>query len=230
MTTDAQLSPSVSAAIARSRARLYDFVALHFNIVMDASFVDKIRTSEFRAILEAMGDGKDNEDPITLGALQMAVFIEKTRNEDTKPFADRLGAERTRLYRGISPDYGPVPPYAALWTGKKENEEQLLQKLTVFYQQAGVRLGSEHFERLDYLGVELAFMQVLADREADAWDNENEAEANSLFEVQKRFFNTHLSWVSNYVNKALENTTADFYRAHLRILEGLMLAEEEILV
>jgi TorA maturation chaperone TorD len=226
MNPDTYLNPSELATYARSRAGLYSAAALHFNTVMDGHFVDTIRSPQFKLMLETIGDGEESEDLLTLGAVLMAVFIEKTRSEDRQQLADRLGAERTRLYRGLSAQYEP-PPYEALWTAAKE-ETQLLGGLTDMYRAAGVALDAERPERADYLGVELDFMRVLAEQEAAAWESEHEEQAARLFEAQQQFFNEHLaSWVPDYAAKVSGAAQSDFYRAQLRMLEGLMHIEQE---
>ncbi len=230
MTTDMNLNPSSIATVAKTRAGLYSFIALHFNHVVNAEFVDNIRDARFSDMLHAIADGRDSEDPLTIGAVLMAVFVEKTRGDDRQSVADRLGVERTRLYRGLSPNHGPTPPYEALWTGRAENPV-FLHGLAQCYQQAGVELVSKCHERLDYLGVELDFMRLLAEREAAAWEAKNEEVAASLYMMQKTFFDEHLSgWTVRFVEKALESAKSDFYRAHLHMLEGLLETEKQILI
>lgn len=103
--------------------------------------------------------------------------------------------------------------------------------LAQFYQRAGVELVSKCHERLDYLGVELDFMRLLAEREAAAWEANDEAAAARLYMMQKQFFDEHLSgWTLRFVEKALESVRTDFYRAHLRMLEGLIETEKVMLV
>lgn len=226
MNTSMHLNPVELVTYARSRAALYSAAALHFNVVVDGQFIDTIRSEQFKQMLETIGDGEESEDLLTLGAVLMAVFIEKTRSEDRQQLADRLGAERTRLYRGLSAQHEP-PPYEALWSANKE-EAQLLRDLTDTYREAGVALDAAHPERADYLGVELDFMRVLAEQEGVAWENNREDQAALLFEAQQQFFNEHLaSWVPDYAATVSNAAQSDFYRAQLRMLEGLMRMEQE---
>ena len=229
MNTDTSIKPSSIATVARTRAGLYSFIALHFNHVVNAELVDKIRDARFSEMLHAIADGRDSEDPLTIGAVLMAVFIQKTRGDDRQAVADRLGVERTRLYRGLSPNHGLTPPYEALWTGRTENPV-FLHGLAQFYQRAGVELVAKCPERLDYLGVELDFMRLLAEREAAAWDANDEGSAANLYMAQKQFFDEHLSgWTLHFVEKALDSVKNDFYRAHLHMLVGLIETEKVML-
>ena len=229
MTVDTSLNTFDLAIAAKSRAKLYRFVALHFNRLMDAQFVSQMRDPDFSAMLNAIGDGADNEDLLTIGAVLMAVFIEKTRATDVNTLANQLGADRTRLYRGVSSAYGLQPPYEALWT-RNAGSSDLLQELNTIYRHAGVELDAQRPERLDYVGVELDFMQVLANREAACWETGDEIAATSLFGAQRQFFSKHLlNWVPVFTAKALDAAQTDFYRAHLRMLAGLLETERAML-
>ena len=87
-----------------------------------------------------------------------------------KEMSERLGIDRTRLYRGVSPTYGPPPPFEAVWRPDKANTTALLQQIAELYHRSGLAESPEAHERLDYIGIELAFIEYLASEEAGAWE------------------------------------------------------------
>jgi len=50
-----------------------------------------------------------NED-IASGAKLMESYLEATQGDKPAQLAEKLGVDRTRIYRGLSPSYGPPPP------------------------------------------------------------------------------------------------------------------------
>lgn len=220
-----EFQPQELAEMARARATFYHFVGLHFNTLPDLAFVEQLRGEEFGGALASLAENGEIHPGVAAGAALMRDYIQKNTGLEAATFSEKLGVDRTRLYRGVSPAYGPPPPYEAVWTRTGGPETAVLQKVMGLYRTAGLAMAEDANERADYIGVELEYLRLLALREADAWDAADRAAARGILEKEQPFLRSLAEWVPPFVAKAREYVETDFYRGHLQMLEGL-LAEE----
>ncbi len=229
MVTDTAVNTPPLAEGARARAALYSFLSVHFTTLPDAPFVERLRGSEVAAMLSALAADDGAGPDIVTGAGQMSAFLEATRDETPEQLAQKLGVERTRLYRGITPSYGPPPPYEMVWS-RTAQDVKLLQALAKLYRQLGLAPSTDVIERLDYIGVELDCMRELALREAAAWEAGTPDAAHDARAAQQAFLDEHLAgWVPAYVERALEQARTEFYKGHLLMLRGFIASEQQSL-
>jgi len=227
-TTEAALNPEELAQMARARASFYAFVNVHFTTLPDLGFVSHIRSSEYASALQALVDDDTLPDDVTQGAALMQGYIQSNLGLEPPAFSDNLGVDRTRLYRGVSPNYGPPPPYEAVWTKSGIGVTQLLQLVAQMYRESGMAVSADSKERLDYVGVELSFAQQLALREAEAWEAGDSERAKALLQQQSGFLANHVGqWAPFFIETALQRADTDFYRGHLRLVRGLLASEQE---
>jgi putative dimethyl sulfoxide reductase chaperone len=228
LTGDMALNTQEMIQMAQARASLYSFASLPFNALPNLAFVQHIRGSAYVSALEALADDKSLPEDVTTGASLMQGFVCSTGDKDESALSDELGVDRTRLYRGVSPSYGPPPPYEAVWTKAGTPVTELLQAVARTYREAGVVLSPETKERIDYVGIQLDFSQQLALREAEAWDAGEPERAKALIQEQLAFLTGHLThWVPLFVERALPQAQTDFYRGHMRFLRGILASDEE---
>lgn len=226
MTNDAELNPQELANIARTRAAFNSFLSVHFTTLPDVAFVERMRHGDLTAMLEALVKDEAVEGDIVTGATLMRDYLNKTRNDDAAELSQTLGVDRTRLYRGLSPTYGPPPPYEMVWS-KTKADVSLLVELAGTYREMGMSPSPEIVERMDYIGVELDFMRELALREAAEWESNLPESARKLLEVQNTFMNAHLKdWVPLFVDEVLKRAETDFYRGHMLMLRGFITSEQ----
>lgn len=227
MVTDTALNPPSLAEGARARAAMYSFLSGHFTTLPDVLFVERLRGPQVAAMLSALAADDGAGPDITGGAAQMSSFLDATRAEAPAQLAEKLGIERTRLYRGITPTYGPPPPYEMVWS-RTAQDVKLLQALARQYRQLGLAPSADVIERLDYIGVELDCMRELALREAAAWEAGTPDVAHEVRAAQQAFLDEHLAgWVPSYVEKGLEHATTEFYQGHLLMLRGFIASEQQ---
>lgn len=227
MTNDAELNPQELASIARTRAAFNSFLSVHFTSLPDVAFVERMRHGDLTTMLDALVNDESVQGDIATGAALMRDYLTKTRNDDAAELSQALGVDRTRLYRGLSPTYGPPPPYELVWS-KTKPDISLLVELAGTYREMGMSPSPEIVERMDYIGVELDFMRELALREATDWESNSPESARKLLQVQDTFMNEHLKdWVPLFVDEVLKQTQSDFYRGHLLMLRGFVASERE---
>jgi putative dimethyl sulfoxide reductase chaperone len=214
--------------IARARASMFAFLNIHFNNLPDQTFVKHIRSDHFASALKDLqGDETLGTDTVT-GAGLMQSYLHSTVNMNSTELSDALGVDRTRLYRGLSPSYGPPPPYEAVWSKTERSVTAVLQSVSGIYQADGMTVSPNAKDRLDYVGVELDYLYQLAMREAQAWDAGEQERASGLLDRQDAFLREHLGqWIPAFVEKALTQAGTDFYRGHLMMLRGFLVQEQE---
>lgn len=225
------LSPLLAqpVAVTEARASFYVFVNIHFLELPDAQFSSNLREAEFRSVLEVLRQSNEVHREITTGASLMSAFLHETRDLEQGELVKRLGLDRTRLYRGISPEYGPIPPYEALWTGKRR-DSLLLQELARTYREGGFILKADIQERPDYIGIQLHYLERLLMKEISAREAKNEVAAQAALNEEKEFLQEHVgTWLSDFVASALEHAQTDFYRGHLHMLRGFIEQERKML-
>jgi putative dimethyl sulfoxide reductase chaperone len=211
------------AGIARARAAFSSFLNIHFNVLPDEKFVRQMRKKDITSMLQLLEKDATVHEDITSGAALMGKFLMETHADKSSEVSEKLGVDRTRLYRGVSPTYGPPPPYEMVWS-KSWIDVGLLQVLAAIYRENRLAPSTKIVDRLDYIGLELEFMHTMAMRETEARESAKQEKANALLLVQKQFFFEHLEpWIPSFVKKALEDARTDFYSGHLLMLRGFIL-------
>jgi putative dimethyl sulfoxide reductase chaperone len=217
------------ADLARARASFYAFLDIHFLELPGGAFVSALRDGQFRGVLKELALGNEIRPEIAEGASLMQAYLDGTKTLDVAELAERLGVDRTRLYRGTSPQAGPPPPYEALWI--REGEEcPVLQELAGIYARGGFRLKADVHERLDYIGIQMNFMERLVTNEISAREAGDPVRVRTTLDEEKGFMQNHLGrWAPKFVLSALDHARTDFYRGHLHMLKGFFEQEQETL-
>jgi putative dimethyl sulfoxide reductase chaperone len=227
LANETRLTEQELAEIAQARAQFMAFLNVHFTTLPDVAFVQQIQSDEYTGLLEVLS-ADDSGAGIAAGARLMGEYIRSARGLDASQVSTALGVDRTRLYRGVSPQYGPPPPNEAVWSKGTEPISAQLLALAEIYRQAQLEVAPDARERLDYIGVELDFAYKLAKREVEAWRSGDTANARKALEQQAAFFRDHLGqWVPAFVERARTYVETDFYRGHLQMLETFLAHERE---
>jgi TorA maturation chaperone TorD len=215
--------------VAKARGSFYAFLGLHFLNLPDEAFVSGLRDSRFRGVLKELISGSEVHPEIAEGARLMDSYLERTENLKVAELAERLGKDRTRLYRGASFPKGPKPPYETLWL-KPDPTEAALQEISAAYARSGFALKPTVHERVDYIGIELDFMEKLVADEISALEAGETGAVHTSVALEREFFCRHLGrWAPGFVVSGLELADTDFYKGHLHMLKGFLEQEEETL-
>lgn len=146
-------------------------------------------------------------------SVEMAAAIRKGEAPFSLPAFDQeaLGPEYHRLF--VGPGALPAPPYESVyrdgWTVMGESTLQVRRQ----YAGAGYALDPSITELPDQVAVELLFMAVVAEEEAQAWEGRDAAAALSWLERERAFLEEHLTrWVPAFTDRLVAATEAPFYR------------------
>lgn len=217
------------AGLAKARLSFYVFLNVHFMDLPNEEFAHALREEEFGSVLEELGENNEVHLEIIEGVSLMRAYLGDTMACADAELAVRLGLDRTRLYRGVSPDYGPPPPYESLWTGKSK-DSRVLQEMARIYHEGGFTLQADVQERLDYIGIQLSYLERLVMKEIAAREAGDEETVRVALDCEREFMRDHVgTWVPNFVSSALDHAQTDFYRGHLHMLKGFIEQEKEVL-
>jgi TorA maturation chaperone TorD len=127
------------------------------------------------------------------------------------PSATELTAEYHRLF--VGPGALPAPPYESVYREGWRVMGETTLDVRRRYEEAGYVFTPSVNEPPDHLAAELAFMALLAEEEAEAWEAEDASAALSWLERERGFLDDHLSrWLPAFCDRLLTSTDAPFYR------------------
>jgi len=207
---------------ARGRAQVFDFLATLLNQRPDLDLVRTLRANSLDDLIE-QAEASEPDSQVVLGLREMAQFVETTSEEPDTGIETALGVDWTRLFRGITPRYGPPPPYESIYIDTGETELETIQAVNEFYLNSGAMLEKTVGNRPDYLGLELGFLCFLAEEEAKAWEAGDEALARACQEKARYFFEQHPgAWANKFLTEALNYAKTGFYTGFLYLCMGTL--------
>lgn len=217
-----QIFFSDRAVDADARSQVYGFLATVLDIRPDNSFVKRLRSFGVDALTGLIKE-ENSDNVIRQGIQAMADFLKLTAEISSEKVEELLAVDWTRLFRGISPNYGPPPPYEAVYIGDGRSQVEIMQSLNRYYLECGSLVEQDYGNRLDYLGLELGFMSHLAELEAAAWKEGNFEQAEILEGKARSFLNQHLGlWVDKFITAALAQAKTEFFKGFLLLTRGVV--------
>lgn len=186
--------------LAAARAKLYGFFACVFRAEPTEKFIKEINSSGIPELLRNMGlSRKKDSTPVTTSS-------SLTEVED-------LALEYTKLFIGPGPH---LSPHESIYVNVDGGEGGLWGAKTVevkkFVESAGFEYQSEFRGLPDHIGVELEFMQKLAETEAKLWSNGEDNRANWCLRIQQKFLDEHLTkWAPEFCDDVVEQAEMPFY-------------------
>jgi putative dimethyl sulfoxide reductase chaperone len=213
-----------SSSLARDRAAVYRLLSWLLLESPDEHFIREMLDSGIELWLNS---GDAAAAPIAGGLAEIRDFLASRGDEDPSKLCLELAVQWTRLFRGIAPGYGPLPPYEALHRGREgAAQAELLLDLGQLYSAAGTALPQDRPERLDYLGLELELMGLLCSEESEFWLEGNAEDAGGRHDLQLRLLREHLlTWAPAHCELILRETDSPFYRGVASALSGLLKSE-----
>jgi TorA maturation chaperone TorD len=199
------------ATLASSRSRIYGILAAAYNRLPDESFAERLASLDT--------NGQDWPSELRTGLELIEAFSRACEGRPVGELATELAVERTRLFRGLKPGYGPPPPYEAVYLGSDgQPRMQATAAVARAYAEAGVGLPEGLRDQPDYIGLELDFMRHLTEKEARAWAEGNRDEAVRIVEKERSFLEEHLGrWVPRFCEVMDAESRLDYYRGIARM-------------
>lgn len=211
-----------AAMAARNRATMYSFLATLLNERPDAALVANLRAAggEF---ISGLAQEASLSGPSAEGFRLMAKYVDESKSQPKDAVEQDLAIDWTRLFRGLSPAYSPMPPYEASFMEVPGNEVELIQRVDNTYRIHGLTVSSDYHERPDYMGLELSFLEHLAQSEAEAWEANEPDKAKSYQNTARVFLCEHLgTWADKFLEPALGFARTSFYHGFLQLCRGVV--------
>jgi TorA maturation chaperone TorD len=162
-----------------------------------------------------------------------SVNLEKFFQEDNSSL-ERLYRDFDNLFRIPLGNY--VVPYESVyrdsWEQGGQKKKGLLmgpsaQAVKKIYRRAGTELTEHCAELPDHAGVELAFMHYLCQREQEAWQQDQIAQAMEWQRLEAEFVTCHLArWFPELCRKIEQKSQTAFYKGIARLIYEFILWEE----
>ncbi len=223
MTEDgSQMNYLEAASAARNQASVYSFMATLLNERPDETFVKNLKAAGGDFIC-ALAEEAGLTGGLAQAFRDMAKYVEEKRSRPGHEVQQDLAVDWTRLFRGVSPAYSPMPPYEASFMGDGTNDVQLIQGVDQLYRSNGLTISNDYNDRPDYIGLEFSFLQYLAEAEAQAWQNGDADLACSHQEAAKAFLRQHLgAWINTFTAPAMRFAKTGFYHGFLQLCERVV--------
>lgn len=214
------------AESAQTRAGMYSFLANLFNQRPDLELVRRLREMGPEGFSIGASQAEISSE-VEEGLQEMASFIDDTQGQPEEQVEQDLAVDWTRLFRGVSPSYGPPPPYEGVYIEGAGSPSDILQAIMQVYHKFSVDVDEKAANRPDYIGIELDFLRYLNESEAGAWQEGDEEKALDFQGAQKDFLSRHLGrWAEKFCDRAMEEAKTGFYRGFIRLTRAVL--KEEI--
>ncbi len=202
--------------LAEMRSRTYWFLSTLYLKKPDTEMIEDIKLT--------LSELDNWEDDLT----ELIVLLRESLDGDAHELSQRLAAEFTRLFRGISKGYGPPPPYESVYRGEGRVMGETTLSVLKFYNEAGMGIIDENEGPQDYIGIELKFMSLLCYREMESWRNRRMKDGERYLELEKRFLNEHLlQWVPDFCRRVEAESREEFFATVAMLTEKLLRIDAE---
>lgn len=132
-----------------------------------------------------------------------------------------LKRDWTKLFRGISPEYGPTAPYAFLFLKGKTLE--MMGDLAALYLDGGYDGYQDIGDRIDYIGTCLRYWSVLDLQIEHSIETKDSTEYARLRLCRQVFLQQYLnSWLGVFTQRARAFVQTDFYAALLDLTDAVL--------
>lgn len=190
---------------AENDAEIFSLLAALYNLNPDAKYVTAMRNIDIAGIAD---------DEARAAFEKINNYALNTVTDDENDMMLDLKRDWTKLFRGVSPEYGPKAPYEGLY--KNISNTNLLSELTQTYLDAGYCTYAELKNRQDYIGIQLSFLGFLGLLMINALNTENDSEFERLSNLLESFLDAHIrSWFPQFYEEAQKHVNTDYFRGVL---------------
>lgn len=212
-------------AVVHGRRAVYDFLAQLFLHPIPTPGQDY--ASRVLRAIDAYPCVSDLED-FHAGIGALATYKAMTAGRDLDDVQKELAVDRTRLCRGSASNNVVAPPYEAPYLSPERETDRLLA-IVQFYRKTGLTMSADQRERMDYIGIELAFMAELCGKESAALVAENVNDYEAVLAWEQDFLRQHLlQWAVDYCGKMIDYAETEFFRGIGYLMRAFLQEEREL--
>ena len=223
MTDDARKHDML--AVVAGRQAVYDFLAQLFLNPIPTPGHDYAQT-----VLRAIDDYAcvSDLDDFRDGMRSLKSYKATAERGALEEVQRQLAVDRTRLCRGTAKDGAIAPPYEAPYLMPHKETDQLVA-IVQLYRRAGLKITADQRERMDYIGVELAFMAELCAKERAALVAADTTAYDAVLALEREFLQNHLlKWAVDYCGAMIAHAQTDFFRGIGYLMRAFLHEEREL--
>jgi TorA maturation chaperone TorD len=190
-------------------AEVFALLSAFYNTNPDRHMVEALSAIDIAGI-------QDTEIKNELGII--TAYALKAVSDESGEMITNLKVDWTKLFRGLSPDYGPKPPYEELYGGGAET----IYPLAAFYTANNYHDYTEIDNRPDYIGTQLDFLKTLALKKAQAAEEDATSEYESLDSLIAKFAERVGQWFAKFAAEAEKHAETAFYKEVMKLSTKLL--------
>ena len=196
------------------RSNIYGLLAAIYRREMTSDLLTQMKDPQFLGVLTKLGIELNNG------------FFKKPE----KKLLEDLAVEYARLFLGpgkhISPHESVHHEKEGVQSGQLWGE--LTAEVKRIIESSGLEYKSEFTGMPDHISVELEFMQHVVQREAQAWEADDDKTALLCLKNEKKFVDEHLfRWIPDFCEKVIKGAESPFYREMARLTHSFIEFEKE---
>lgn len=200
--------------LAGHRSSIYGFLAAVYRQELNSELIRQMKEDQFQEVLSDLGVRLNNG------------FFQSSEKE----LLENLAVEYARLFVGpgkhISPHESVHHKKDGVQSGQLWGE--LTAEVKRIIESSGLEYKSEFTGMPDHISVELEFMQHVVQREAQAWEADDDKTALLCLKNEKKFIDEHLfCWIPDFCEKAIKAAELPFYREMARLTHSFIEFEKE---
>ncbi|MEG0503764.1 MAG: molecular chaperone TorD family protein, partial [Raoultibacter sp.] len=155
-------------------------------------------------------------------------YLKKLWDESVTELA--IDYVRTFVGHGVNA-FSAAYPFESVHTSERRLlMQEARDEVLAIYRANNLKRGDTWNEGEDHIALELEFMQIMANRTAEALDAGDEDGAIALLRTQYGFLEDHLiNWVPMLVSDMGKFAQTDFYKGAALLLLGFIETDEELL-
>jgi len=170
----------------------------------------------------------DDENLVIAGIFKDILSFEEKRKGEPDKSLEETQSDYTKLF--IGPHELLAPPWECVYTG---NHRMLFQKSTLvireLYRSEGFLPAEYPHVSDDHISLELDFMNRLAQKCLQAFEQEDEESYRHFLQVQYQFLTEHLlKWVSRYTDDISRVAEGSFYAIVGRLLNEFIKVDKTL--
>jgi TorA maturation chaperone TorD len=202
------------------RATTYAMLSRLYRREVDQAYLDELRTIKYPV---STGNESASE-----GYLRIARYLSNVWENSTI----ELARDFAQCFIGEGMDsFSAAYPYESVYASEKRLLMQdARDEVLALIRSEGFDKNSTWKEMEDHIGLELEFMQRLAERLAKTLRAGDEEQATLLLVTQRNFLMDHLvSWTPQFIEDVLTFAQTDFYQGLALLTDGFLRSDAEFL-
>ena len=199
--------------LCEQRAEAYGWIARLFKVEVDEALLDALKSTEY-----PQGTGDPDLD---LGYRKVAGYL-STSAQGTLL---ELAVDYVRTFIGHRNDtFGAAYPFESVYTSEKRLLMQgARNEVLAVYRKAGMTIDDSWSDPEDHVAIEMEYMQVMAEKTAQALREGDESRARQYLKEQRDFLNDHLlSWTPMLTADMRRYAKTGFYQGLAYLTDGFL--------